>query len=238
MAEIDSSHSAARHHPALPEATGLRAVFFDFDGVILESVAIKDQAFQQLFSDHPEHLDRILKHHRVHLGHSRFEKFEWIYRELLRRPLGNRESLVLGKRFSALVEAGVLSCPMVPGARELLEALRGSHLESWVVSATPQRELESIIDQRELGKYFREVHGAPPTKTEIFATLLDRHGLEPQEVLAIGDGLSDYHAAEAAGVSFVARTSDSSHQDWSSIPVPTVSNLAELLGPLGKGSHG
>jgi phosphoglycolate phosphatase-like HAD superfamily hydrolase len=126
---------------------------------------------------------------------------------------------------------------MVPGARALLEAL-SDRLDSWVVSATPQNELERIIEKRRLGHYFRGVHGAPPAKAETFATLLARHGLAPHEVLAIGDGLSDYRAAEAAGVHFVARSSDSSHQDWTSVPVPVVSSLAELFGPLGLDSDG
>lgn len=229
--------SAARFPPTFPDAAALRAVFFDFDGVILESVAIKDQAFGELFSDLPEHVDRILEHHRAHLGHSRFEKFEWVYRAVLGKALGDRESLELGERYSALVESRVLSCPMVPGACALLKAL-SDRLDCWVVSATPQQELERIIEKRRLGHYFRGIHGAPPAKAETFATLLTRHGLAPHEVLAIGDGLSDYRAAEAARVHFVARTSDSSYQDWTSIPVPAISSLAELLGPLGLDSDG
>ncbi|MCP4202453.1 MAG: HAD family hydrolase [bacterium] len=232
MTESDSSPAAIPSRSLLPEAAGLRAVFFDFDGVILESAAIKDNAFLELFSHLPEHVGRILEHHRDNLGHSRFEKFEWIYREILGRELDEEESRALGERFSALVESKVSSCPMVPGALSLLDALHG-RLECFVASATPQRELENIIESRALGKYFRGICGAPPAKTEIFARLLDRHRLEPHQVLAIGDGISDYRAAERTGVHFVARACVSSHQDWSSIPVVAVSDLSELLEPLG-----
>ena len=215
----------------LPDAADLRAVFFDFDGVILESVSIKDDAFRELFAHLPQHIDRILEHHRRHLGRSRFEKFEWIYRELLDRALDDGESLALGEGFSTLVRKQMLSCPMVPGASALLRALQG-RLECLVVSATPQEELEFIVEQRQLGAFFREVCGSPPGKVEIFSALLERNQLEPHEVLAIGDGLSDYRAAESTGVHFVARDSASSRQDWSAIPVPRISDLTELLGPL------
>jgi len=237
VAEVNTSSAGARRSRPLPDAAGLNAVFFDFDGVILESVSIKDNAFRDLFAHLPQHLDRILEHHRRHLGRSRFEKFEWIYRELLGRSLDEDESQVLGERFSALVRSQMLSCPMVPGAGDLLRALQG-RFECLVVSATPQDELERIIDERELGAFFCEVCGSPPGKNEIFTALLERRGLEPREVLAIGDGLSDYRAAEASGVHFVARDSESSRQDWSAVPVPTIRDLTELLGHLGASRDG
>src|SRR5690606_22889470 len=39
------------------------AVIFDFDGVILESVKVKTDAFKELFSDYPEHLEAIVAYH-------------------------------------------------------------------------------------------------------------------------------------------------------------------------------
>lgn len=228
-----AEHAAADSaRPVLPKAAALRAVFFDFDGVILESTDIKDRAFRELFSDLPEHQERILQHHREHLGRSRFEKFEWIYRELLGRSLEPAESLALGRRFSALVEADVLACPMVPGARALLAALE-DRIDCWVVSATPQDELDLIVDRRRLRAYFRGVCGSPPEKTRVFADLLERERLDPLEVLAIGDGLTDYRAARATGVHFVARACPSSGQDWSSLPVTTVNDLTDLIEALG-----
>ncbi|MFQ5525880.1 MAG: HAD family hydrolase [Thermoanaerobaculia bacterium] len=228
MTEVDRSPASAPGARDLPDPAGLRAVFFDFDGVILESVSIKDGAFRDLFAHLPEHLDRILEHHREHLGHSRFEKFEWVYRRLLRRPLDEGESRRLGESFSRRVEERMLSCPAVPGAVELLSALRG-RIECMVVSGTPQAELERLIDGRDLRRYFRDVRGTPPAKGRHFVELLHRYRLEPEEVLAVGDGLSDYRAAQDAGTHFVARSSASSGQDWSSIPVPTISDLTDLF---------
>lgn len=219
----------------LPRVADLDAVFFDFDGVLLESAAIKDDAFRRLFSSMPEHLDRILAHHREHLGRSRFEKFDWVYSELLGRRLDRDESQELGRRFSRIVFEQMTVCPLVPGARDLLEALRGV-VECFVVSATPQGELEALIAHHELAGFFVEVRGYPPAKTAIFADLLARHGLSGEAVLAIGDGISDYEAARAVGARFIARDSESSRQDWSATRVATVPSLADLIGPLGLGS--
>lgn len=210
----------------------LEAVFFDFDGVILESSQIKDNAFLQLFANYPQHHERILEHHRRHLGHSRFEKFEWIYGELLGQPLEASARAALGARFSELVGRSMRKCPFVPGARELLAALAG-RVDCFLVSGTPQRELETVVADRALDKYFREVRGTPPAKPASFRALVERYRLDPGSVLAIGDGVSDYEAARATGVAFVARETPESHQDWSPHPVVTVASLAELFAPLG-----
>jgi phosphoglycolate phosphatase-like HAD superfamily hydrolase len=216
----------------LPTIDNLAALFFDFDGVVLESATIKEDAFAALFADLPEHRESILDHHRRNLGVSRFEKFEWIYRELLGRTLEPAESDALGRRFSSLVRQRLLDCPLVPGALQLLEALR-DRARCFVVSGTPTEELREIVRLRGLEPYFVEVWGSPPGKAEIFRDLMSRHELAPAHVLAIGDGRSDLEAALETGVAFVARSSPGARQDWASACVPRVSSLAELVGSLG-----
>ncbi len=61
----------------------IKAIIFDFDGVICESVEAKKIAFQKVFADYPEHLDAITEHHMANGGISRFVKFEYIYKNIL-----------------------------------------------------------------------------------------------------------------------------------------------------------
>ena len=50
-------------------------VFWDFDGVIKESVAVKSDAFVRLFLPFgSEVADRVRQHHEAHGGMSRFDK--------------------------------------------------------------------------------------------------------------------------------------------------------------------
>ncbi len=208
----------------------LGAVCFDCDGVILESTAIKSRAFLELFADHPQHLEAILAHHRENLGLSRFRKFEWIYRRLLGRDLEGEESRRLGERYSALVLEGALNCPLVPGAPELLAELRG-RVPLFLVSGTPQEELELIVRRRRLEVYFNEVRGTPETKESILADLLRRYALAPAAVLLVGDGLSDLKAAAATGIRFVGRRTPEADSDFPT-GVPVVRDLHELRAAL------
>jgi phosphoglycolate phosphatase-like HAD superfamily hydrolase len=211
-----------------------RAVFFDFDGVILESADIKTEAFLDLFADYPEHREAILRYHLDNIGISRFRKFEWIYSHLFGRPLEENESRHLGEAFSSIVLGKILTCDYVPGAIECLKALEGS-VALFVASGTPQQELELIIEKRGLTSFFTEIWGSPATKVEIVRSVLERFSFERREVLFIGDGLSDYQAAAEVGIPFLARESGTGDIDWRAIGAKQVSDLKGIPRCLGIG---
>lgn len=182
----------------------LSLLLLDFDGVILESVGLKTRAYAELFRDHPDQLPAILDYHRRNLEVSRYVKFRHIYRELFQQPLSEAEEARLAARFQALTESGMATVPFVPGARELLDRLRG-RVPMRIVSGTPQADLETTIAARGLTGYFAGIHGSPPGKTERFRQLLAETGLRPDECLMVGDAPGDYRAAVAAGIPFVGR---------------------------------
>lgn len=184
--------------------TGIKAVFFDFDGVLLESADIKTGAFRDLFAGHPRWTERIVRYHLRHAGLSRFKKFEHIYRRFLKIPLPPAERRRLGRAFSRLVYEKVLRCPMVPGARRFL-ARHAGRLALFVLSGTPQAELRRIVKARRIGIYFRGVYGSPRTKEELARSLLGRLRLSPGEALYVGDARSDWEAARRCRVRFVGR---------------------------------
>lgn len=213
--------------PFDPAAIGL--VIFDFDGIVLESADIKTDAFPELFSEYPEHQAAIREYHMAHQGISRYKKFEWIYAELLHRPLDEAKSAELGERFSALVLNKVLAAPFVPGAAELLERLQGCGVLMAIVSGTPQAELDEITARRGLRDYFDHIIGAPTEKYDAIQYLQQLYDLRPEQVVFLGDGLSDNRAASAAGVHFVARRTASAPGLWDGVPL---SILLDDLTPL------
>ncbi len=219
---------AGTSEAARPGTGRLRAVVFDFDGVILESSDIKTEAFCELFSHlEPSLLSRVRQHHLDNLGISRFVKFEWVYRNLLGRPLTEAERLELGDRFSAIALRKVLACPLVPGAAEALAALSPRY-PLFVASGTPQEELDHVVDTRGLRGAFVEVWGSPRAKVDILTDIAGRHGFRPDELLFVGDGTSDARAAEAAGVHFLARATPAMGDFWFRSGVRAVDDLTGL----------
>lgn len=182
----------------------LNILILDFDGVILESVSVKTEAFRKLFSFAPKHLDSIVDFHLENGGMSRFDKFRHIYANILLEPLSEERFQWLGRRFSELVFEGVLASSFVNGAEELLR-MYSPHLPLFIVSATPEEEIREIVRRRDLDSYFTGVYGSPRSKSDCIRDILSMTGVPPESVLFVGDAHNDLQAALEAGVRFVGR---------------------------------
>lgn len=180
-----------------------QAFFFDFDGVLADSVEVKTRAFGQLFKPFgPEIAAKVVEHHRRHSGVTRVDKFHHYYKEFLGRTLDEAGLADLCSRFARLVVDEVVAAPEIFGAEAFLRRW-AARLPCFVVSATPEAEIIEIVRRRGWSEYFEEVKGAPQSKKENLANLLARHRLMPARCLFFGDAESDYRAAQACGVPFL-----------------------------------
>ena len=74
----------------------------------------------------------------------------------------------------------------------------------FVISATPEDEIREIVRRRGLRDYFKEVIGAPETKSENLKNILIKYDLKPSKCIFFGDAESDYRAAKRCGLNFMA----------------------------------
>ena len=185
--------------PRALDPRAIDAVFFDFDGVIVESNEVKIEAFREIYAPYGDDVvARVLEEHLRQEGVSRVVKLERFHREFLGIPLDAAALDALAARYCALVEEKVVACAQVPGALAALEAW-GAVRPLYVVSGTPQEELRRIVDRRGLARHFRGVYGSPRVKTEIVGEVLGETGVAPDRALFVGDSLTDYSAAERSG---------------------------------------
>lgn len=185
-----------------------RAVFFDFDGVIADSVDVKTAAFSSLYADHgPEVMARVEAYHLANLGMTRFQKIAYFQREFLSGPTDEATINTLANRFGAEVKHRVIAAAEIPGARDTLEMLSG-RLPLFVISATPDGELADIIAARGIAHLFTSTHGASRSKPETLAHLLSAHRLDAPTSIMVGDAMADYNAAAKNGVRFVGVVSE------------------------------
>jgi phosphoglycolate phosphatase-like HAD superfamily hydrolase len=181
------------------------ALVFDCDGIILESVDIKSQAFFALAESFgPDIQRRFLEYHERHAGVSRFMKFEWLYTTLIGREITPDESEDLGRRFSRFCREAVLAAPFVPGFPALLDEYRG-RIPLFVASGTPHQELVDTLESRGIAGKFTGIYGTPPDKAALLRRIIADHALDPATTVMIGDGETDYEAARQAGTLFFGR---------------------------------
>jgi len=179
-------------------------IILDFDGVILESVSVKTEAFRKLFSFAPEHIDEIIQYHKENGGMSRYDKFRHIYKSILRQDLPKQKFKELSETFADLVFEEMIKTPFVPGAHDFLEKYYTT-MTLYIVSATPEEELIRIIRARKISHYFRRVYGAPRKKADCIREIIKYTGPYPDSVIFVGDAKNDFEAAQAIGVRFIGR---------------------------------
>lgn len=181
-----------------------QAVFFDFDGVILDSVNVKTEAFAAMFRQYGPDVEKaVVAYHLANGGVSRFKKFQYYYENLLGKSITQQELEVLGEEFSRLALQGVLDSPFIPGALETLRKLKNQNIPCFVASGTPDEEIKLIVEKRELSPYFIEVHGSPMKKSDIVTNIANNYDLSLPDCLFIGDAMTDYEAAKACGTKFM-----------------------------------
>lgn len=180
-----------------------KAFFFDFDGVLADTVEVKTQAFAQLFEPFGDAVrDKVVEHHRKHSGATRADKFRYYYDNFLKIPLNDKKLASLCSAFADLVVEKVVAAPEIPGAEKFLRACCGK-ISCFVISGTPTEEIREIVRRRGWTRYFVDVCGAPTSKKEHLEILLNLHALQPERCLFFGDAMTDFDASRSCRVPFI-----------------------------------
>ncbi len=95
----------------------------------------------------------------------------------------------------------------VNGVKGFLDKIRHKYF-LFAASAVPQEELLDIISYKGLTKYFRDVLGAPATKTELLKAILREYSLERHKVIFVRDAESDIIAARNLEIPFITKLTE------------------------------
>ncbi|MEL7021808.1 MAG: HAD hydrolase-like protein [Bacteroidota bacterium] len=184
----------------------IKNIFFDFDGVIVDSVELKTAAFRQMYLPYGEDIaQQVVDDHLLHGGVSRYAKFPKWHKKYLGIDIDDAKLRELANTYSRLVLAGVLTAPEVPGVRDFLDT-HHQHIRSWVITGTPDTEIQRIAQQKDLTRFFVALHGSPTNKKQWIDQILDQYEIDPQQTLFIGDATTDWEAAQYGGLHFALRT--------------------------------
>ena len=179
-------------------------IFLDFDGVIKDSIEVKSNAFFKLLEKFGHHIaSKVRNHHKNNGGLSRFEKLPiylcWAGKEPTEKLIS--EYCI---KFSKLVKKDVIESNWVPGVLDfIIENNKKSSF--FLVTATPQDEIEEIMIELNIMTYFVDVIGAPTKKIDAVKKILKQYSISPNNSIMIGDSDADFYAANDNCVSFILR---------------------------------
>jgi len=192
----------------------IESIFFDFDGVIADSVNVKTEAFAKMYESYGKEVkNSVITHHLSNGGISRFDKFKKYHKDFLGIDLNNKQLRQLDGEFHDLVVQKVIEAPFIPGALEFLKKYY-LYVPLYIISATPHDEINEIVNKKGLKTYFQGIYGSPTKKNEWARYILGNNSFDRKKVIFVGDALSDYNAAINCGLHFVAKIEKSENNPF------------------------
>ena len=126
----------------------VNTIIFDFDGVILDSNHVKEEAFADIFNKYGVSIkNKVVKYHRNNLGISRFNKFKIIHKNYLNKKIDNKNLENLSFKFSKIVFNKIINVDFIPGSYKFISN-NLNYYDLHISSATPLNELIKICKKK------------------------------------------------------------------------------------------
>lgn len=181
----------------------IAAAVFDFDGVLVDSIDIKGEAFAAVYAEHADKIvEQVRAFHRANGGMPRSAKIAHFERAFVGREPTDELVDAKAAAFAAAVVDQVVAADEMPGASELLDWL-ADRMPVFVSSGTPHDELVDIVERRGWTDKFTDVFGSPATKADNLRTVARRLDVPVARLVMVGDATTDHDGAIEAGSQFV-----------------------------------
>ena len=185
--------------------TSIEVIFFDFDGTLVDSAAVKRNCFYSVFPNTPECRSIVSA---VLFDNPEGSRYVVIPR-MVDQMLSNGLALLPGTTSETVIEnyadqvlAAVMECDEMPGAGPILRSL-STRCAVCIISNTPESDLRKLVEARQWHGLLRSIDGYPRCKNDIVRERLSAFGVSSNRALVVGDGKSDEEAAEANGCAFL-----------------------------------
>lgn len=207
----------------------IEAIILDFDGVILNSMGIKSDAFYNIYSKYGNEIaQKAVEFHEKTGGMPRYDKFEYLHKTLLNRIITKKEIRKLDKQFSAYVMDKISIAPYIKGVEKFLGENYNNY-KLFVSSGTPTYELIKILEDRKLTKYFTKIYGSPTNKIGHITEILTENNIFPQNAVFIGDSSKDKEAANKTNIHFIAKLGTDSTLNDEKYQINDFTEIYEVL---------
>lgn len=181
----------------------LKAIIFDFDGTIVNSNLIKEDAFYEIFLSYGERVALIGRnYHKNNLGVHRLEKFRYIINNFTNLAYTDDLGQELSIEFSKIILKNMKESKYIDYAEEFIRKFHNNCL-FFISSAMPESELIEIVKEKGISELFHELKGYPTPKSDYVGKVMRRFNFKPEELVFVGDAQSDYDAAYTNSISFI-----------------------------------
>jgi len=184
----------------------LKALIFDFDGLILDTESVEVVLWQELYSAHGAVFD--LAAYKEIIGTFGLKKFS--PSQEFRNVIGNDDiAQPYLDTMREKMDNVLLQSPPMPGVVDLISQAKTHNLRLAVGSSSPYSWVNRYLSHMGLWDEFDTVvtlddvsHSKP--SPEIFQTILSRFNIHPNQALVLEDSPNGVLAANRAGIPVIA----------------------------------
>jgi phosphoglycolate phosphatase-like HAD superfamily hydrolase len=187
----------------------MKVIFWDFDGVLMDSNAIRDIGFEKVLEDYPaEQVENLLSFHKANGGLSRYVKFRYFFEKIRKEPVKEEQIAVLATSFSLIMKDLLLNQDLLISETLGFVKRNQGMYKMHITSGSDQEELRYLCKSLQIAHLFESVHGSPKAKKIWIQELIEFHDYNHSECVLIGDSINDWEAAETNDILFMAYNSD------------------------------
>ena len=218
----------------------LRAVIFDFDGVITDSEILHLRAFNQVLARYDVEIS-IKDYYRDYLGLSDLDFFNTLIdKKVLQEPAHSIEHLEKAKT-AVFEKLAKTEGKIIDGVRDFLQMLSQNKIPMAICSGALLPEIELVLEQARLRSFFEVIVSAESVKKgkphpEGFLLTLQKlnenqqNPVLPGQCVVIEDSHWGLEAAKAAGMHSIAVTNS-----YDADQLATAEKVVAKLGDLNIG---
>jgi HAD superfamily hydrolase (TIGR01549 family) len=178
-------------------------IFWDFDGVIMDSMPIRNRGFELVLKDYPDYeVEKLMQFHSQNGGLSRYVKFRYFFEEVRSQNITDEEVKVWAARFSEIMLTELTNPSLLIHDSINFIKKNSENYNMHIVSGSDQDELRKICAHVGITEYFISIHGSPTPKKQLVQNLMKKHGYYNDQTILIGDSINDYEAATYNSLSF------------------------------------
>ena len=174
----------------------IKNILFDFDGVILDSMPIRDYGFKEIFKDFDDGLvNKLLEYHNQNGGLSRYVKIKYFYNKLLKQEISEDKIINYADNFSKIMKIKLVDKRYL--IADTLKFIKESYKKYnlHIVSGSDEKELQYLCKELGIDSFFQSVNGSPTHKNILVENVLATNRYIESETILIGDSVNDYDAA-------------------------------------------
>ncbi|MBM7694174.1 HAD superfamily hydrolase (TIGR01509 family) [Peribacillus deserti] len=177
----------------------IKAVVFDFDGLIIDTESVWFEVMSDLFKEHGHELPFGMWEKCVGTGDD--ELYDYL-EVCLKRPIDRAALQIQGKEKHALLMKGRT---IRPGVTAYLEVARKKGLRIGLASSSTREWVTGFLNKFNLYEFFDCIRTADDVKNikpdpELYLEACKCLGVAPQEAIAFEDSPNGTRAAKAAGL--------------------------------------